>query len=510
MSLADAVSGDESDVSGQIRLSCGATASDTDGDGRVWDGDAVSKFAPSVTGAAAAASYQDPSLPSTVPYMTARVFASSYTYSFPVRPGRVFLRLYFYPSAYGNLSAADALFGVTAGGVVLLHDFNASQTALALNYASLVREFSLNVSSGDTSLDVTFAPSSSRPASRQRGSPGSYYAFVNGIEVVPTPDIFTKPVPTFANGGLPDPVPIRTDTAFQTMYRLNVGGMAVTPGYDSGRFYRSWDNDASYLFGAASGVTFEKDSNVTVQYNPPSVPRHIAPESVYATARSMGSNAQINLNYNLTWILPVDAGFYYLLRFHFCEIQYPITMVNQRSFFIYINNQTAQSQMDVIAWSGGIGRAVYTDYLIVATPGTGQTDLWVALHPDLSSKPQYYDAILNGLEVFKLQSYGSNNLAGPNPPIPPKQPSAIAGTGDESKSDSEKKSIACSTVAGAAAGCLLAVLVGLLCVFAVRRRQGKAAAAVVDEPETAGVQDKPGHRLLGPTESTFFYETTQK
>ncbi|KAL7232179.1 hypothetical protein ACSBR2_010241 [Camellia fascicularis] len=36
------------------------------------------------------------------------------------------------------------------------------------------------------------------------------------------------------------------------------------------------------------------------------------------------------------------------------------------------------------------------------------------MHPNLDSKPMYADAILNGLEIFKLnQSDGS--LAGPNP-----------------------------------------------------------------------------------------------
>jgi len=424
--------------------------------------------------------------------MTARVFDSTQTYSFLVSPGRAFLRLYFYPSGYGNRSASDALFGVTAGGVTLLRDFNASQTALALNVAYLVREFSVNVSSPTGILNVTFAPASA-----------AHYAFVNGIEIVPTTsDMFAKPGPTFANGGRPDPMPVRADTAFQTMHRLNVGGEAVSPADDSGPFFRAWDSDSPYIFGAATGVNYGKDGNVTIRY-PPSVPPHVAPEGVYATARSMGPTPEINMNYNLTWILPVDAGFYYLLRFHFCEIQYPITKVNQRSFDIYINNRTAQVQMDVIAWSGGIGVPVYKDYLVVTT-GSGQTDLWVALHPDLSSRPEYYDAILNGLEVFKLQTYGGNSLAGDNPKIPERQ------VGDGSRRVSGKKSAAVSAaVGGAAAGGLLAVLIGCLCACAVCRRGNKAASVVACEPEA--VLEEPAHGLLsGPTKSSAFFKSDQK
>ncbi|KAF8652516.1 hypothetical protein HU200_062715 [Digitaria exilis] len=388
---------------GQIRLDCGASSPlSTDMNGRTWDSDNGSKFAPSLKGIAVTASSQDPALPSTTPYMTARVFTSNYTYSFPVSPGRMFVRLYFYPSTYGNYDPGNACFGVTAGNLTLLHNFNASQNALAVNVASFVREYSINVTAGD--LKLTFSPSI-----HQNGS----YAFINGIEIVPTPDLFMTPTPTLTNGGNPNPFPLDPATGFQTMYRLNVGGQAISPQGDID-FYRSWDDDSSHIYGSAFGVTFGKDKNLSITYTP-SVPNYTAPVDVYGSARSMGPNAQINLNYNLTWMLPVDAGFYYLLRFHFCEIQYPITKVNQRSFFIYINNQTAQQQMD----------------------------------------------------VFKLQNSGNNSLNGLNPPLASVEPNGNPG-GRSSKH-------AAPAAIGGAIGGFVVLLIAFIGVCLICRRKKKVA-----------------------------------
>ncbi|KAI4994724.1 hypothetical protein ZWY2020_034365 [Hordeum vulgare] len=139
-------------------------------------GDADSKFAPSVKGVAATAHFND--LHHIIPWRTARIFTSNYTYFYLVSPGRMFLRLYFCPGEYyddhGDYAISNAFFGVTTGNLVLLNDFNVSQTAQDISFAYLVREFSVNVSSG--SLDLTFAPSAHRNGS---------YAFVSGIEIVP-------------------------------------------------------------------------------------------------------------------------------------------------------------------------------------------------------------------------------------------------------------------------------------------------------------------------------------
>ncbi|KAI6681022.1 hypothetical protein NL676_034903 [Syzygium grande] len=70
----------------KILLNCGADPQTTDTDGRVWTLDIGSKFlsytANSITAAAAT---QDPSVPQ-VPYMTARIFPSNFTLSFPWHP----------------------------------------------------------------------------------------------------------------------------------------------------------------------------------------------------------------------------------------------------------------------------------------------------------------------------------------------------------------------------------------------------------------------------------------
>ncbi|XP_074588029.1 receptor-like protein kinase FERONIA [Curcuma longa] len=362
------------DRKSSILLNCGAPAPDSDLDGRSWTPDSGSEFALPSSSESVAAPQQASSVPK-VPYLTARVFTSPSTYSFPLAVGRVFLRLYFYPYNYANYTATDAFFSVTAGPYTLLHNFSASLVADAVNFDYITREFSLNVSAGV--LNLTFTPSSSSDS----------FAFINGIEII-------------------DP-----EWAIQTVHRLNVGGRAISPGEDE--LFRSWEDDSKYIFGAAFGVTYSNDPNVSIAY-PPQVPTYIAPTEVYGTARSMGPDAGVNLQYNLTWILPVDAGFYYLVRFHFCEIQYPMTKINQRVFDIFINNQTMQKDADVIAWSGNIGVPAYKDY-VAFTMGSGQMDMWVALHPNVATKPEYYDAILNGLEVFKLQDIGSNSLAGLNP-----------------------------------------------------------------------------------------------
>lgn len=446
-----------------ILLDCGFSGQNEAQDGRIWNGDTGSKYAPSLNSAGSDASIQDSSVPQ-CPYLKARVFTSPFTYSFPLGAGRKYVRLYFYPSNYSGHAAAAAFFSVAAGSTTLLSNFSAYQTAAALNYAYLIREFSVNVSSAG--LNLTFTPSKNYSNS---------YAFINGIEIVSMPDLFSASSPLLVSGGTSIPYSIQDDWAMETVYRLNVGGQPISPTKDSGLF-RSWADDSLYIYGAGYGVTYSADPNVTIQY-PTNLPQYIAPIDVYSTARSMGPDPTVNTNYNLTWILSVDAGFYYLFRLHFCEIQYPITKVNQRVFNIYLYNQSAQDGADVIAWANGRGRPVYKDY-VVPTSGSGMQDLWVALHPDLSALPEYFDAILNGMEVFKLQD-GSNNLAGPNPDLPPPQDYEPGKIYDNQGSNSKSTPV---IVGGVVGGAVVIALVFLVLVLCKRRKKKEKDTGTSDGP----------------------------
>ncbi|KAF4361455.1 receptor-like protein kinase ANXUR1 [Cannabis sativa] len=385
-------------VSESYVLSCGAQIESTDINGRKWipDSKLVTPSGVSINGTAM---HQDPSLPSQVPYMTARIFTSEAAYNFNVQPKkRLWIRLHFYPSSYNDLNPNDAFFSVIANGFTLLNNFSASITAEALTQAYIIKEFSfLPVLNGN--LSISF-----KPSPQKNGS----FAFVNGIEVIPMPDIFEPANLVGSEQG--QTIDVRSSLV-QTMYRLNVGGQYIPTTSDSG-LSRTWYDDSPYMFGSAYGITSEAGKSLSIDY-PPNMPEYIAPRSVYRSARTMGNSSETNQNYNLTWTFEVDAYFTYVVRFHFCEIEQ--TKINERVFDIFLNNQTAQPSVDVIAWAGSRGVPVYRDYAIYVNDSRiGCAKLWVALHPTVSSKPENLDAILNGLEIFKVNDT-HGNLAGPNP-----------------------------------------------------------------------------------------------
>ncbi|KAF5750725.1 receptor-like protein kinase FERONIA [Tripterygium wilfordii] len=444
-----------------ILLACGAPVDSPDGDNQKWTSDLGSKFLSSEKSSTSKAATQDPAVPS-VPFMTARIFQSDFTYSIPVASGRKFIRLYFYSNSYNGLNATDALFSVTSGSYTLLKNFSVAQTSDALNLAYIIKEYSVNVDGAW--LNITFSPSSNL-------SKG--YAFVNGIQVLSMPDIYSSTDGTLTVVGTSSSYTIDNSTALENLYRLNVGGNDISPSGDTGML-RSWSNDMLYIRGAAQGVTVPAESNMTIKY-PSGVPTYIAPSDVYATARSMGPDPIINQKYNLTWIFSVDSGFSYLFRLHFCEVADYITKINQRVFDIFLLNQTAQSGADVVAWANGNGIPVYKDYVVFVPGGGMQQDVWLALHPNTASKSQYYDSILNGVEIFKL-SDAHGNLAGPNP-IPEHNVIDQSRVLSPSRVGHSKNKT--GVIAGGVSGGIVAALMIAFCFVgaARRRRYGKEASA---------------------------------
>ncbi|KAJ9683077.1 hypothetical protein PVL29_018882 [Vitis rotundifolia] len=336
-----------------ILLDCGSSINTMSPDGRTWQGDQGSKFSSTSdvqnSSSSSKAFQQDPSV-DPVPYMTARIFNSSFTYSFPVSAGPKFVHFYFYPTAYSGHNESEFFFSVTSGVYTLLSNFSASLTVAAMGsvVTSLVKEFSINVWDNQI-LNITFSP-----------SPNSW-AFVNALE---------------------------------TVYRLNVGGNHIPAEADSGMF-RSWSQDDSYIYGANFGFTPHRD--IPMRYTL-RTPPYIAPPTVYTTSRTMINQEEINKRTNLTWFFPVDSGFYYLVRLHFCEFQL----------------ETAEKEMDVIARSGGRGYPIYEDYVVslLSDGSRRKQDLWLDLHPNAYSR--YANVILNGLEMFKLNN-SDGSLAGLNP-----------------------------------------------------------------------------------------------
>ena len=368
-----------------IMLNCGSSGNSTDPDGRDWTGD-VDVASKLVTLQQSSNTFivsnAQASSVDHVPYNTARIFDSQFTYTFHVRPGQKFIRLYFYPSTYHSstyqkkFDMSKAFFTVTSGPFTLLRNFSASLTADSTKTKFLVKEFCVNVPQDQKQVNITFTPSKN-----------TSYAFINGIEIV------SMPTSLYYSH-------IQNNTALEMVHRLNVGGSSISPIKDSGMMFREWVDDTNYSL--PSNVNRIR-INGAIQIKYTSIPAYTAPEQVYQTARTTTSNKR----YNLTWRLPVDTGFIYLVRLHFCEIRSEVKEKGESGFQISIGNQTVETSADVITWSGGQGIPVYRDYVVnipnEKSKGKSKTtSLFIELRPNANSSAGHSLAILNGLELFKL------------------------------------------------------------------------------------------------------------
>ncbi|XP_054805187.1 receptor-like protein kinase FERONIA isoform X1 [Prosopis cineraria] len=388
-------------------INCGSNGNSSVGN-RTWIGDIDSKLLSSSQdkSSAATAINQSPSIIQ-VPYTTARLSRSKFIYSFPVTPGQKFVRLFFYPTSYPGFDSFNGLFTVESGGFTLLKDFNASLNALTEGRDTLFREYCVNVDDGE-SLNLTFTPNLTNP---------DYYAFINGIEIVsmPTNLYYTESdgqgVPFVGHDG--SFFIIGNNSALETEYRLNVGGKAISPDYDTGML-RSWEPDDNFSMIAHYLPIQFPEANLTYTMEPD----YTAPVDVYGTARSMGRNAWNNIS-NITWEFSVDSGFTYVVRLHFCELDPNITNPSDRAFFIYIAGQVADDRADVLRWAKQKGVPVHRDYAVFIVGNQNKAKLSVQMHPLRDSQTIYSDPSLNGLEIFKISDPKSNNLAGPNPDLRP-------------------------------------------------------------------------------------------
>ncbi|KAH6791235.1 hypothetical protein C2S51_006241 [Perilla frutescens var. frutescens] len=394
-----------------IAISCGSSGSLAALDGRLWIGDSglETTLSLQINGkpSNSRAIHQLASLDS-VPYKTARVSRHKFSYVFQVKPGQKIIRLHFHQDSYKGFKRSEPLFTVKAGPYTLLSNFSTALASDALGEKQIIKEYCVNIDEGRP-LTITFSPAQRRVKS------DDFYAFVNGIEIVSMPAglYFT---PEGELGALVVGQKYRfyidTSTALELVQRLNVGG-SISPAEDS-HLFRRRDEGSNYLreTGALPANTLTK-----VRYR--DTLTYIAPIKVYQTARTMLVDTKLSAN-SLTWEIPVQLGFRYLIRLHFSKFEQQIAESTNDDFLILINNQIAEDYAKVIQWGIASGVAVYRDYIVMMEGDkmVGMRYLTITFQPKFESRDEQFHDKLIALEVFKL-SNPDNNLAerGPVPEL---------------------------------------------------------------------------------------------
>ncbi|KAJ3669587.1 hypothetical protein LUZ60_011537 [Juncus effusus] len=313
-------------------------------------------------------------------YQSLRLFTQTSNYNFKIQQtGRHWIRLHFYPLPNSTYDLLSAPLTVLTDDFVLINNFTFKNS----NQTYLFKEFSLNLTS--VSFSLTFVPTN-----------GSI-SFVNAIEIVSAPDSLIDDeaisIPATPFIGL-------SGFGLETLYRLNMGGPALTPLNDSlGRF---WDSDLKYLHVNSSAIKVSI-APLNIKY-PKGVTTETAPALIYSTGQTMGDPNITNLNFNITWVFPINPNFRHLIRMHFCDIV--SKALNMLVFNVYINYDIAIDSLDLSSLKGGLAVPYYKDFVSNSSNGlngsNGSSLLMVSIGPD--SMADFSNAILNGLEIMKISN----------------------------------------------------------------------------------------------------------
>ncbi|KAL9272141.1 putative receptor-like protein [Drosera capensis] len=368
-----------------ILVSCGSPADTRLADGRTFESDPrsasylnadedVMVTVNYIANSGSFPFYLSPFLPL---FLSARIFPSEAMYKFPIsEQGLHFIRLYFYPLPQSTYNLSRAKFRVTTDEFVLLHDFSVR------NLAPVFKEYLLNVTS-DT-LTLTFAPKEDS------------FAFVNAIEVVSAPDDLISDMasavpPAGSFSGL-------LGHAFEVSYRLNVGGPFVSTANDT--LSRTWVPDKEFMM-LPQGAQAVWITPSLVSYPSGGATPLIAPNWVYASAAEMANSDTNQQNFNLTWEMPVDPSYSYLVRLHFCDIV--SSVLNDLYFNIYVNGLMGVSSLDLSSITQALTTAYYKDFF-VNSMAIINGSVVVQVGPASGTAMSVPNAILNGLEVIKMSN----------------------------------------------------------------------------------------------------------
>lgn len=249
----------------------------------------------------------------------------------------------------------------------------------------MIKEYIVTVDSDK--LDIMFVP-------KKRWN----FAFVNAIEVISAPKDLVADVAQFVSSEKSERINGLLNKGFETVYRVNVGGPKVTPFNDS--LWRTWVPDGEFLGKSSAEGSLEIHFSGRIQYQLGGASREVGPDNVYNSARVIKSLNNVIPKSNITWVFPGIEGYKYLVRMHFCDIA--SIGVNMLYFNVYVNEQLAYENLDLSAMTNMlIASPFYADFVV---EGLNSGSLNVSVGPSNMSLTNAVDAILNGVEIFKISN----------------------------------------------------------------------------------------------------------